>query len=305
MKKINIQKAFINSLNFSKKNIFNRLLENPIETIYKVIFSKIYNIFLKEKVIIKKGKTFWGDKMLMVLPEDLSLFHFKLVPGEEEKLTGFIINNIKKDWVVVDIGANHGYYTLLLSELVGPNGKVYSFEPTPSTVDILEKNIKNKNNIIIEQKATWLENTILDFTDFGQGFSSYNSLLSKTNWKEQLKKEFSKIKVTAMKLEDYFRESKITPSFIKLDVEGAELESLKGMRNFLYNNSIIISVEFWVNKLYNAKNEEIINFMKKIEYYPFEIKNNNLIPFDNHNFEHDYINVIFCKKNDISNNPNI
>lgn len=297
MKKTNISKNFTDIVIFSKKNVLDRFFNKPIETTYKVIFSRIYNLFLKDKTITIKGDTFWGDKMIMVLPEDLSLFHFKLVPGEEENLTDFIIGNIKKGWTVIDIGANHGYYTLLLSELVGESGKVYSFEPTPSTVEILEKNARNKNNIIIEQKAVWSENTIIDFTDFGQGFSAYNSYSDESTWKDTEKSiNTKKIKVAAIKIDDYFRENNIKPDFIKLDVEGAELNSLHGMKEFLEKNSTIISVEFWVNKLWNKKNEEIISFMKELRYSPYEILPGQTVPFKNKKFKHDYVNVIFIKE---------
>ena len=42
---------------------------------------------------------------------------------------------------VINIGANIGYFTLLAAREVGPDGKVFAFEPFPQTVELLKKNI--------------------------------------------------------------------------------------------------------------------------------------------------------------------
>ena len=62
---------------------------------------------------------------------------------------------IKEGDTVVDLGANIGYYTLILAQLVGKSGHVYAFEPEPSNFEILSKNVKeNKHdNVTLVQKA--------------------------------------------------------------------------------------------------------------------------------------------------------
>jgi hypothetical protein len=52
---------------------------------------------------------------------------------------------IKPGMVVVDVGAHIGYYTWIFSELVGPSGKVISYEPSPENFPILVHNIKKKH----------------------------------------------------------------------------------------------------------------------------------------------------------------
>jgi hypothetical protein len=56
-------------------------------------------------------------------------------------ITEFIWRNAKPGQVALDVGANHGYYTLLLADLVGPNGKVHAFEPNPRLAELLGQNI--------------------------------------------------------------------------------------------------------------------------------------------------------------------
>ncbi len=56
-------------------------------------------------------------------------------------ITDFVWRNVKPGQVTVDVGANHGYYTLLLADLVGPQGKVHAFEPNPRLAELLGLNI--------------------------------------------------------------------------------------------------------------------------------------------------------------------
>jgi len=69
--------------------------------------------------------------------------------------TEFIKNNIKKEDIVIDIGANIGYFTLLLSKQVGDKGKVFSFEVETENFKLLEKNVKENHirNVMLENVA--------------------------------------------------------------------------------------------------------------------------------------------------------
>ena len=56
-------------------------------------------------------------------------------------ITEFVWRNVRPGPVALDLGANHGYYTLLMADLVGPGGKVYAFEPNPRLAELLDMNI--------------------------------------------------------------------------------------------------------------------------------------------------------------------
>jgi len=64
---------------------------------------------------------------------------------------------IKERDIAVDIEANKGQYTILLSKLVGQKGKVYAFEPNPRNFLILKHRIRKLKNVIIERKAVGFE----------------------------------------------------------------------------------------------------------------------------------------------------
>ncbi len=67
--------------------------------------------------------------------------HFMFEGYWEYWITEFVWRNVRPGQVALDLGANHGYYTLLLVDLVGPGGKVHAFEPNPRLAELLDMNI--------------------------------------------------------------------------------------------------------------------------------------------------------------------
>ena len=55
--------------------------------------------------------------------------------------TMFLRSLVKTGWTVYDIGANIGWYTVVLSKEVGPSGAIYSFEPDDDNYELLKKNV--------------------------------------------------------------------------------------------------------------------------------------------------------------------
>jgi len=80
-----------------------------------------------------------GHKMFLDSFDSLKLSINKSYEEFETEVTKKIVNDGD---VVLDIGANIGYYTLIFAKLVGKNGKVYAFEPEPNNLAILKKNIE-------------------------------------------------------------------------------------------------------------------------------------------------------------------
>ena len=151
----------------------------------------------------------------------------------EEYVEDLIIHNLEEGDTFIDVGANVGYYTLLSSKLVGPEGRVVSIEPVPETFKTLLKNIKinRASNIIAAPKAAWNYSTKLKIYIPRKcyGFASVvrGSLKDEVNI------------VDAIPLDDILKGyTKI--KLIKIDVEGAELQVLEGARKTLKKARYVI-----------------------------------------------------------------
>jgi len=184
-----------------------------------------------------KAKSIWGEKLILILPAYSSVFSLGFF---EYRLTKFFIKNLKEGDTFIDGGSNIGYYTLLASKLVGNDGKVIAFEPTPSIFKILEKNTKRKVNVILEEKALLNKIEKIKFIDYGLKNSPFNGVIKRTTILENQGEE---IDVESITLDEYCFRNNIKPRFVKLDVEGSESLVLEGMKYVLKDVKPIISIE--------------------------------------------------------------
>jgi len=131
-------------------------------------------------------------------------------------------HKIKSGDVILDAGANNGYVSLYFSKMSGDAGKVYAFEPDSINIAHIRQNMKLNpvaRNIEIEDLLLWNENTEVDFYEAGTVGSS-------AVWKPEGEKLVKKRAVT---IDSWVRENGITRlDFIKMDIEGAEIEAMEG-----------------------------------------------------------------------------
>ena len=80
-----------------------------------------------------------------------------------------------------------------MAEVVGNDGYVHCFEPTPSTFSILESNVSKIENIFINQKAILDENSEIKLNDYGLTSSAFNSI---NNSREKKRITFFKTDIT-------------------------------------------------------------------------------------------------------------
>ena len=274
----------------TSKNFFLRLISN-LDMIIQTIFC-----FLLRKInshIILRTKTFWGKTMKIVLPEVISS-EIRRFGYFEEKVAFFIINNCSNGDTVIDIGSHYGFFALLMSEIVGDNGSVHCFEPTPSTFSVLKKNIKGNKNIVINRKAILEKNIEIELNDYGISSSAFNSINQarlKIN-KKQLGK--NKIKVEAIKLDDYVILNNLIPSLIKIDAESSEYEVIKGMDYILKEIKPDLCVElgdFGIEGVLPSR--EIVNLLTgKYGYNVYEMNNSKLITHYKKD-KYNYTNLFF------------
>lgn len=143
----------------------------------------------------------------------------------------------------LDIGANVGYYSRLLSRLGGSEGRVFAFEPTPHTMTYLRRNTQRCANLKCIGTAVGDYNGTADFFIHPSSCSS-NSLyeLTPTN---------TTASVPMVTIDTFVQDNNIANiGFVKIDVEGAELRVIQGMRETMKaQRSMYILIEFCPDNL--------------------------------------------------------
>jgi FkbM family methyltransferase len=164
-----------------------------------------------------------------------------LAERQEQNLyeTGIVKSIVTKDDIVLDIGANVGYFTILLASLAK---HVYAFEPEPDNFDQLKKNTNMLRNVTAYNVAISDRNGFaylhLCPTDNGM-HRLYESKWCKNGGVEEVHTwtidDFMIHKVT---IHDHHK-----IKFVKIDVEGFEYRVLQGMRRVLQNDHPSIMME--------------------------------------------------------------
>ena len=262
-------------------------VNSPIRKIIKPLLFKIL------------GKT--GYKFLQSIAKIRDIKH-RLVEEKEMELLKYFVS---KDDEVIDLGANYAYYLDRLSKIVGQNGKVFGFEPVPFTFEVCEIIIKKLklNNVKLFKYAANDKNTNLEFrlpkVDFGAISAGQshradreNDLKGKEDYYSFNDEEI--IKCEAIKVDDLLFKNLKKISFIKIDIEGAELFALKGMEKIIkfFNPVILVEIQPFFLKGFNITEEEIISYITnelKYDIYFYEQKIKKLKNITNNLWDNNYI----------------
>jgi len=189
-----------------------------------------------------------------------------------------IIENFqpKDGGIVVDLGAHYGRYTLIAAKRVGSKGKVIAIEADPKNFDMLNKNIKlnelSENVTTFNYAASSNKSKVklsIPEEKKSAGHTIYSSIIPSRAPTEKF------IEVNANTLDNLLYENEISVEqvdWIKIDVEGAELEVLRGATNIL-SKSKDIALLIEIHDIGNGKTlyEPIIdllynyNFKKEFE----------------------------------------
>ena len=188
---------------------------------------------------------------------------------EEEILGQF---SPKEGDVVVDVGAHIGRYALISSKRVGPSGKVVAIEANPDNFNMLNRNVKlnQLTNMLTLNYAVFSEETKIKLyvTSDKLDPTIYNTiLLNRAIYKEKF------VEVDANTLDNLLRQNGVKAedvNWVKIDVEGAELEVLKGATNVL-SGSENIALLIEVHNVADGSNL-YTTIMDLLGHYNFKIE---------------------------------
>lgn len=193
-----------------------RVIPIPIKKVLKRIYNRFRNRpfkpYLKKKNVEGVVFDFWiGDRD--------GRDWYDLQCGDPVWLEMRFIKDhlIEQGDVVLECGGHHGCSAIILSHWVGAAGKVVTFEPSPANGDIIEKNIEQNgiSNITLERKAVGAEQGMITISE------ASNSSVTPSG--EGLRAELTC-------LDEY---EHLNPTFLKIDVEGFEMQVLQGAKQIL------------------------------------------------------------------------
>ena len=174
--------------------------------------------------------------------------------------------NTKQGDIVVDVGAHIGKYTIIASKRVGENGKVIAIEAHPGNYEMLNRNIKlnGLTNVTTLNYAVYSkESKIKLFLPGGKSnHTIYNTLISSRATNEEKFVEVNANTLDGLLLQGGINHAEV--NWIKIDVEGAEFEVLKGAHDIMSNsNNITFLIE--IHNLEDGKNlyRPIMDLMEK------------------------------------------
>jgi FkbM family methyltransferase len=155
---------------------------------------------------------------------------------------------LKPGHVFFDVGAHHGWDSMWTLPLIGKEGKVVSFEPSPANLSILEWH-RTRNNfsqwVIVPKAISDVDAEGEEFFLIDTGDSPMNSLTTGGPGTPFMGgRDIRKIYVPTITLDTFCSEMRLRPNLVKIDVEGAELLVLRGAGKLLSEScpTIILAV---------------------------------------------------------------
>lgn len=177
--------------------------------------------------------------------------------------------HIKPGDTVLDIGANIGFYSIILADIVGEKGKIHCFEPDATNFGHLKNAVASHKNIVINNKAVGPKT---------EKIKIYTSKALNVDHRTYKPEEYDEeMEIDAVSIDDYLKGAKI--DFIKMDIQGFEMEAMKGMKETFKNNPTVKMIsEFWPYGLKKAGSSlrAYFSLLKDLNFKVEILKENNL-----------------------------
>lgn len=218
-----------------------------------------------------------GKQMLMDT-RDRTVTRVLYVFGAYEPIeTMLLAHLLEPGFTFIDIGANTGYYTLLAAQTVGEHGKVIAFEPDPVNAEILRTNVRHNDlsNVVVEQTALSGEEGELRLYLSSINAGDHRIYDGRDDDFYNLGRDRSHIPVHAVTLDKYLGGKGGAVDFIKMDVQGAEYDVLRGMAGTLASNeSIMLMAEYWPHGLERCAGEpsEFLSVLHQMGFRVFRAR---------------------------------
>jgi FkbM family methyltransferase len=218
-----------------------------------------------------------GSRRILVDVRDAVIGSLLYVEREYENTLEQLIDCLEiRGGACLDIGANIGLHTTLLSQLVGPSGQVFAFEPEPANSALLHRNLQLNNNTNVRQSESAI----------GDCEGTCRMRLSPSNFGDHRvangTAESDSIEVPINTIDHLV--GSLAPGIIKLikiDVQGYELRVMRGMLETLRRNpAVVLIVEIFPEGLAQTGSSasELMQLFKDLGFQGWEVHDFRMIP---------------------------
>jgi FkbM family methyltransferase len=205
--------------------------------------------------------------------------HFMFVdPADEEMAPHFIANGYWEIWIdrlvrrlvcpgdrVIDVGANHGYYTLIMASLLGETGRLDSFEANPRIAHLLARSVAFHGyapRVTVHAKAVGNVTGTAQFAALRHHSGGGHLLLDANAYPDDI----LKLTVPMVRLDEVIVDGPV--DLIRIDAEGAEPLILEGAREILLRSPAIrVCMEWSVGMMSNRR--DVGSFVTELRCFGF------------------------------------
>jgi len=217
------------NINSAAKNLFPFIKRGQLGKAFSLALHQIdhhINIrVLKKREVIRKVNNY---PMILNFDEEGLSRHLMIHREREISETETVKRIVKPGMCILEIGANIGYYTILMGKLVGKNGKIYAYEPYPRSVDILTRNVELNNltdTVEVHNLAVSGENTIKKLY-LGRASNVHSLINYKTD-----DNNADYIEVKTKDISEILVDSDRKIDLVRMDIEGHERELFSRLSN--------------------------------------------------------------------------
>lgn len=269
-----IRNVYLGIRQFARRAVINnptldRLIGDPLRKIERRL--RPYNYLLQQE---DGAEISVHDIRLQYRKADFGVIQIIQLTGDyEPETTQYLLDHLKPGHTFVDLGAHIGYMTLIAARAVGPTGRVHAFEPNQDTFRQLQNNIQLNGfsgYVDAVPKAISDHRQIVQFN-----IAPESSVSARIAHHEQGQTDGQVVEVEAVSLDEYFASLGWPPiHVIKMDVEGAELPALRGMREVSRRSphlSLIAEVNYPHMQQLNLSGEVFLQAFQEIGFTHFRI----------------------------------
>jgi len=187
--------------------------------------------------------------------------------------TAFVKKVLRPGQVFVDVGAHIGYYSTLAAMLVGPEGKVFAFEPCPVNYALLERNI--------EPYSGTVRTYPLAVSDAAGYATLYLSDENSGDHRLAYMPERDSLFIRTIALDDFDPLRGEEVGFLKIDVQGHEYEVLKGALRILTDSEDIMGlVEFSPEllRLAGVEPRDVLSLLEDLRFKIYMRRGESIVP---------------------------